>query len=168
MIGLEVYATALYRSSKNPIRTYEYIKSFNEVLEQDIDLINRLNGNKKSYQLLKDVIIDHYDIEFSNFIEVMVSDARLDEWNRFKDVFRTVLVSKNLIFDVHVVSAQPLSKEAQERLELKIKNKHNAPCEFRYDVDARLIKGMKVTINHQTVDASVHGSLERIKKEVLL
>lgn len=167
MIALESYATAYFRTSTQPLDSYSKINDFSLLMKSDEDIWKSINGNIKSYQLFKDIIEASFDYEFANLIGIFVQDARLDEWERFRQLFRDILVEKSLIYDVKVISAKNLSLEETLEVEHKIRSKYKGNCEFRYEIDKSLIEGMKLIINHQTIDVSIRGVLDKIKKEVL-
>lgn len=167
MIALEVYASAYFRASKDPLVSYNQLLTFSKVIENDNEILSIINGNTKAYDTFKDIIESNFNPEFSNLLSVLVQDGRVNEWSRFVNLYREILVDKSLVFDVHVMSARKLLPEDQKDLEIRIKNKYGNQCEFRYDIDSSLIDGIKLVINHQTLDASVRGSLDKIKKEVL-
>lgn len=167
MIALDSYATAYFRTQAEPLIGYFKIKEFKELMNQDSSIWKNVNGNSKSYDFFKDIIEDSFGVEFSNLIGIFVQDARLEEWDRFLTLYRDILVDQSLIYDVKVNSAKLLSLEEKTEVESKILDKYDSKCEFRYEVDESLIKGMKIIINHQTIDVSIRGVLDKIKKEVL-
>ena len=167
MIALEVYANAYFRASKDPLAAYTQLLTFSKTFENDQQILDGINGNSKAYDSFKEIIESHFNHEFANLLGVLVQDGRVSEWSRFVNLYREILVDKSLIFDVHIFSARSLSTQDKSDLELLIKTKYGQHCEFRYDIDASLIDGIKLVINHQTLDASVRGSLDKIKKEVL-
>lgn len=167
MIALESYTTAYFRACELPLDAYSKINDFSLLMRSDEDVWKSINGNIKTYQLFRDIIEDSFGYEFANLIGIFVQDARLDEWDRFKSLFRDILVEKSLIYDVKVISAKDLSQDETLEIEHKIMNKYKGKCEFRYEIDETLIEGMKLIINHQTIDVSIRGVLDKIKKEVL-
>lgn len=167
MIALEVYAEAFFRANKDPLVGYAQLKDFSQIVVKGMDIFTSINGNSKAYETFRDLIETQFTREFSNLLAVLIQDARIDEWDRFLSIYRDILVDKALIHDVHVMSARPLKNDEVENLESRIIAKYGQYCEFRYDVDPSLIDGVKMVINHQTIDATIRGSLDKIKKEVL-
>lgn len=167
MIGLEIYAKALFQASQDPYEMYQTIKQFNILYYQDKQIFEKINGNIKAYELFKDLIFESFGLEFANFIGVLIEDGRMNEWNRFLDHFRDLCVNQDLIYDVNVVSAKPLTESFKSKLEVQIQSKIKKPCEFRYGERASLIQGFQITINHQRIDMSIKGTLDKLKKEVL-
>ena len=73
----------------------------------------------------------------------------------------------NNIVTLYITSADELTKECEEEIVAKIKSYINANIEVKKDVKPDLIGGYRLYFDDYYIDASVKGSLDKLRKELI-
>ena len=73
----------------------------------------------------------------------------------------------NNIVTLYITSADELTKECEEEIVAKIKSYINANIDVKKDVKPDLIGGYRLYFDDYYIDASVKGSLDKLRKELI-
>ncbi len=103
----------------------------------------------------------------SNFLLVLMSHYRLPLMDEVIQSFRDVAYARLGIVRVNISSAVALSAEERQVLQSRFSQLTQMQSELEFDLDSKLIGGVVAQIGSTVYDGSIHGSLERIREELL-
>ncbi len=97
------------------------------------------------------------------FLRLLLEKRRETEFDTIREEFVTLRREHSNVLYAEVVSAQPLEEKYRTALEKKLAEKSGKAVEAVYEVDPRLIGGLKVVYGNHVLDNSVQGSLRRLR-----
>lgn len=168
------YAAALCVQSKQNGNLHECVDD----LEKFCDL---LKNNKEFFEFLV-----HPEIKDDEKIEVLNKTLRgktpdelidtiilLIEHDRIEDIF---LVSEELKMKYYedlgikfaiVKTAVPLKEDEVDMLKKKLSNRYGCDVVIENEIDESLIGGVYLKVSDETIDETIKGRLERMKRQLL-
>lgn len=164
MISLDIYAQALFEVSQDRALTfYDAIVDFGMVLKDPEirSVMERTYADTSVLDPLWDVLV--YDSEVVKLLKIMQASRLMNDYPRFVDAYRTLLLDHKLLVSVEVVSAVAL--EDVEALKASIAKRYEGRIELVSSIDTSLIKGMVLRINHDVFDTSIKKRLDSVMKE---
>ena len=169
MMRLDYYVRAFYDLNlpDNVVKAYREILSLEKLLEEYPLLKDISISNKSVINILKETLNDYYSEIFINFLLVLIEDRYLSNFERVSKLYLSYLIKDNLYFVVDIKSAQALSKQVKEKINLLIKENYGNDLELNYQVIPELVMGLVISINHQVIDLSALGQLKHLASEVL-
>ncbi|MBO6025931.1 MAG: F0F1 ATP synthase subunit delta [Bacteroidales bacterium] len=154
----EVYAN-LTRLTANYAHA---IQQFNEVLS------NPMVGSGDKTQLLLTAIGEEVHPCLTRFLEFLAEKKRENKIFlialKYQEMYRK---EKNLL-RANVTTATELDEKALEGIKNFVEQTFGREAEMHVDTDPKLIGGFTLDIEHNRMDASVKGQLEKLKKELQL
>lgn len=115
----------------------------------------------KKYELLEELSTFHP--VFLNFLKTLVYNQVIHDYEVIYEKWRQLALEQQQIAHVRVVSAKPLTKEQiqiiREELWGWIEGKE---IEMEVIIDKRLIGGIKIFYQGQTIDRSLYAQLEEL------
>lgn len=105
---------------------------------------------------------------FADFLKLLVENNRLSAIRSIALAYLTIYRKANNIYLVEVVSAAPMDKADQTRLQKLIeKHLNGGSMEYSQRVDSQLIGGFVVNIDSERLDASVQNELKQLRLNLL-
>ncbi len=124
--------------------------------EDKVKLLNIASGTEKSHTC------------FADFLKLLVENNRLSLIRSIALAYLTIYRKANNIYLVEVVSAAPMDKADQTRLQKLIeKHLNGGSMEYSQRVDSQLIGGFVVNIDSERLDASVQNELKQLRLNLL-
>ncbi|WP_372918347.1 ATP synthase F1 subunit delta [Salegentibacter sp.] len=166
------YAKAIIGLAKDKNATdavYEDMQSISQTIANSKDLKSMLgspvvkSGIKKS--ALREIFKDAHAITMSG-IDILVENGRI---NLLDIVARQYIVkyhSLNNTQQAVVTTAVPLTKELEEKVQVKIKELTGNEASLKNVVDEDMIGGFVLRVGDLQYDASVASNLNRLKREL--
>ena len=124
--------------------------------EDKVKLLNIASGTEKSHTC------------FADFLKLLVENNRLSLIRSIALAYLTIYRKANNIYLVEVVSAAPMDKADQTRLQKLIeKHLNGGSMEYSQRVDSQLIGGFVLNIDSERLDASVQNELKQLRLNLL-
>ncbi|MCX6640822.1 MAG: ATP synthase F1 subunit delta [bacterium] len=118
-------------------------------------------------ELLKKGFDRPWSAFFGNYLDLVLCKGRQEilpfAWKAFRqywDEYRSRL-------DVKVISAIALTDDQQQKLTDKLSKKTGKYIILNYELDPKVLGGIRLQIGHQLLDATIAGKLEAMKEELL-
>lgn len=170
------YARALLETAKNQQcedKVYEglvrlshnysfAINTFNEVLS------NPMISPEEKKQLLRNTIGDPVHPCLQRFIEFVTEKRRENKILLIALKYQEMYRKEKNIVKADVTTAAELDERTLQRLRDFVKETFHAEVEMHLKVDPTLIGGFTLDIEHDRLDASIVGQLNKLKKELQL
>ena len=155
--------TAVYEELVRLCDNYSLaINAFNEALS------NPLIDSDKKLQLLKNAIGEPVSPCLTRFLEYLTGKGRENKVFlialKYQEMYRK---SKNML-RVDVTTAAELDDKALQRIHDFVRQTFGCEVEMRVKVNPTLIGGFTLDIEHDRMDASIAGRLNKLKKELQL
>ena len=167
------YAQALFElSSGNRERIHQQLVHFSRVLAECRELKELLESpafrveERQSVleQLLKRL---HLDPPLDRFLNALVTNRRLELIEDIAALFQELTDREAGIVRVKVASARPLEPEQRRALESALSRAVSGTVIIEERREPGLLAGIKVEINHLTVDGSLRSKLESLHERLL-
>ncbi len=114
--------------------------------------------------LFSELVPERVDSEGRNLLKVLSHFERLSVLPEVYAQFKALGQAAQGVVDVHVTSAAPLDKEAQEALRAAIARRLNKQPVMHYEVRPALLGGAVIETGDWIINGSVQGRLERLQE----
>ena len=106
------------------------------------------------------------DLEFVNFLELLIEKGRTNEVFRIRRQFEQLWKHENRRIDVTVTSAVELDPAAVTKIGEEIERQTGRKVELASDVDEEILGGIVLQVGNMVLDASIRSRLEKLRKSV--
>jgi F-type H+-transporting ATPase subunit delta len=168
----QVYARALFESAMEHGELDE--------IQQQLSVWSDELGNNKNLQTFffsprfssaekKDAvrrIIDGGNERFINFLELLAERHRLPVTFRIRRAFDELWREEHKMLPVELTSAVELDEGLVRSIGERIEERTGRRIELTSRVDPDIIGGLVLRVGNKVLDASVHGRLERLRKQI--
>jgi len=168
----QVYARALFESAMERGELDE--------IQQQLSVWSDELGNNKNLQTFffsprfssaekKDAvrrIIDGGNERFINFLELLAERHRLPVTFRIRRAFDELWREEHKMLPVELTSAVELDEGLVGSIGERIEERTGRRIELTSRVDPDIIGGLVLRVGNKVLDASVHGRLERLRKQI--
>lgn len=111
-------------------------------------------------------IIDGGDERFVNFLELLAERHRLPVSFRIRRVFDELWREENKLLPVEVTTAVALDESVVKSIGDRIQERTGRRIELNSKVDPDILGGLVLRVGNKVLDASVHGRLERLRRQI--
>jgi F-type H+-transporting ATPase subunit delta len=111
-------------------------------------------------------IIDGGSPRFVNFLELLAERNRLPATFRIRRSFDEMWREANKLLTVEVTSAIELDETLIREIGDRIEERTGRRVDLTSRVDPNIIGGLVLRVGNKVLDASVHGRLERLRKQI--
>jgi F-type H+-transporting ATPase subunit delta len=111
-------------------------------------------------------IIDGGNERFLNFLELLAERHRLPATFRIRRSFDELWREEHKMLPVEVTSAVELDEGLVRSIGERIEERTGRRIELTSRVDPDIIGGLVLRVGNKVLDASVHGRLERLRKQI--
>ena len=111
-------------------------------------------------------IIDGGDERFLNFLELLAERHRLPVTFRIRRSFDELWREENKLLPVEVTSAVELDESVVRSIGDQIQERTGRKIELNSKVDPDILGGLVLRVGNKVLDASVHGRLERLRRQI--
>jgi F-type H+-transporting ATPase subunit delta len=111
-------------------------------------------------------VIDGGDERFLNFLELLAERHRLPVTFRIRRTFDELWREEHKLLPVHVTTAIQLDEALIRDIGDKIEERTGRRVELSSTVDPDIIGGLVLRVGNRILDASVHGRLERLRRQI--
>jgi ATP synthase F1 delta subunit len=106
------------------------------------------------------------DERFLNFLELLAERHRLPVTFRIRRTFDELWREEHKLLPVHVTTAIELDEAVLGEIGAKIEERTGRRVELSSTVDPDIIGGLVLRVGNRILDASVHGRLERLRRQI--
>ncbi len=165
------YAKAFFELS-NELKNLDIMSENFEVFMQNYnnDFEKLLLSPKISKQEKKEVIKKCFkscDINFVNFINVVIDNSRMNILNDIFNDFNLLLNEKNNIVTIDVYSYDVLTEEQSNEILNKLSGGYKGKTiVLDNHIDKELLGGIKLFHNGKQIDGSIKSQLNRLKENL--
>lgn len=170
------YAKALYEVAKErgtEKKLYDHMRLLTEEFAAQPKLNETMNNPfvsnaDKSALIYTACGTDESDATLHNFINLLETNHRMGMVRDIAAAYQKIYREANNIYKVEVVSAAPMTQEAEHRLK-KLVSAHlnGGTMEYSKREDPDLIGGFVINIDNQRLDASVKNELKQLRLKLL-
>lgn len=172
---IKKYANALISvsNSDNLADTIEALISFKNILKGFPELRYLLSSKRTSVdnkiKSTKNIFSKYYNDIALEFICVIIENNDISIYNDVLDKIIILIELNSNTKKIQVTSHKEYSEYDQSEILLALKNKFNIgdSSEANFDVDPRILGGIKVRIGNKIIDGSVSTKLKKIKQSLL-
>src|SRR4051794_1640455 len=111
-------------------------------------------------------IIEGGDERFLNFLELLAERHRLPATFRIRREFDDLWREEHKLLSVEVTSAIELDESLVSSIGERIEERTGRRIELTSRVDPDIIGGLVLRVGNKILDASVHGRLERLRRQL--
>ncbi len=104
--------------------------------------------------------------EMINFLYVIIDKRRESYLMSIANEFKKLFNEHENILEVTAITAVPMDKKVQDRLEIVLGNKMDKRINLRNIVDKDIIGGVLLRIENKIIDGTVKGQLESMRKTI--
>jgi F-type H+-transporting ATPase subunit delta len=168
----QVYARALFEAAMengvlDPIQ--EQLSIWADALGENKQLQTfffspRFSSTEKKDAIRK--IIDGGDERFLNFLELLAERHRLPATFRIRRAFDELWREEHKLLPVEVTSAVQLDEALVSSIGERIETQTGRRIELTSRVDPDIIGGLVLRVGNKVLDASIHGRLERLRRQI--
>jgi F-type H+-transporting ATPase subunit delta len=168
----QVYARSLFQVAKehNVLdEIQEQLGLWADALGENKDLQTFFFSPRFSTAEKKDAvrkIIDGGDERFLNFLELLAERHRLPATFRIRREFDDLWREEHKLLSVEVTSAIELDESLVSSIGARIEERTGRRIELTSRVDPDIIGGLVLRVGNKILDASVHGRLERLRRQL--
>jgi F-type H+-transporting ATPase subunit delta len=112
-------------------------------------------------------IIDGGNERFLNFLELLAERHRLPASFRIRRSFDELWREEHKMLPVEVTSAVELDEGLVRSIGERIQERTGRRIELTSRVDPDIIGGLVLRVGNKVLDASVHGRLQRLRKQIV-
>ena len=172
---IKKYANVLIKvsNSTNLSDTIQSLTSFKESLKEFPQLRHLLSSRRVSIdnkiKSTKHIFSKYYNDITIEFISLVIENNDISIYNDILDKIIGLAESNSNTKKIHVTSHQKYSEQDQSEILSALKNKFNISdsSNTTFDVDAKILGGIKVRIGNKIIDGSVSTKLKKIKQSLL-
>ena len=172
---IKKYASVLIKvsNSTNLSDTIQSLTSFKESLKKFPQLRHLLSSRRVSIdnkiKSTKHIFSKYYNNITMEFISLVIENNDISIYNDILDKIIGLAESNSNTKKIHVTSHQKYSEQDQSEILSALKNKFNISdsSNTTFDVDAKILGGIKVRIGNKIIDGSVSTKLKKIKQSLL-
>jgi F-type H+-transporting ATPase subunit delta len=168
----QVYARSLFQVAKEHDvldEIHEQLGLWADALAQNKDLQTFFFSPRFSTAEKKDAIrkiIDGGDERFLNFLELLAERHRLPVTFRIRREFDDLWREEHKLLSVEVTSAVELDESLVNSIGERIEERTGRRIQLTSRVDPDIIGGLVLRVGNKILDASVHGRLERLRRQL--
>jgi F-type H+-transporting ATPase subunit delta len=168
----QVYARALFEAAMENgelDEIQEQLGIWTEALGENKDLQTFFFSPRFSSAEKKDAIrriIDGGNERFLNFLELLAERHRLPATFRIRRAFDELWREEHKMLPVEVTSAVELDEALVRSIGERIEERTGRRIELTSRVDPDIIGGLVLRVGNKVLDASVHGRLERLRRQL--
>ena len=164
------YAKAMISLATEENKLNEFGDDFrliNELIKENPDfkklMISEAVSKKEKKELL-DSILEDIDIEFVNFLFVLIDNNRFKDFSDIYHAYKKLLQDENNIMRVVITSPAKLSEKRIESLKKVLSYKYaGKTIIINNKIDESLIGGLKIYYNGEELDASIARQLSEMR-----
>lgn len=107
-----------------------------------------------------------------SFVDMLVKKRMIGKSDEVIEAYRQLELKEKGVIEATVSSAQPLAKEAEEKIKELVSNEFgsnekNSSVEISHKIDEKLLGGAKIQVGDTIIDATLKGRLAILERELI-
>lgn len=162
------YARALLSSipPKEAVAVFEELYRIKDTLAEFPDYVAFIEIEPTEFKNVRSIFGNDVRSLLLNFLEVLAEDGMLSRLDTILEDFRLALIESNLLFDVKVYSANPLSETQRAQLLNLVEAHWGSDYSIDYRIDSKVLGGIKLEVNGAVIDTTFRSRIDQIIREV--
>lgn len=162
------YAEGLLQAAplEEKVSIYYELIQLCESLKRTNDYVTFLEFEPEEMAHFRELLIDEYHPLTINFLEVLAEDGMLHRLETILIDYQNGLIEENLLQEVKVYSAAPLSQNLKEKIEQMIQLNWGSDYLLDFYVNRDLIGGIRLEVNDAVIDTTFRSRINQILREV--
>lgn len=145
---------------------YYELKKIDDLLVDLGEYVSIVEFIPEEMENFSEILADKFHPLAVNFIRVLVQDGLLSRLDTIIEDYRFGLVEAELLAEVNVSSAQPLSEAFKEKIKQLIQENWTTDFMLNFTVDSDLIGGVRLEVNNAVIDTTFRSRINQILREV--
>lgn len=145
---------------------YYELKKIDDLLVDLGEYVSIVEFIPEEMENFSEILADKFHPLAVNFIRVLVQDGLLSRLDTIIEDYRFGLVEAELLAEVNVSSAQPLSEAFKENIKQLIQENWTTDFMLNFTVDSDLIGGVRLEVNNAVIDTTFRSRINQILREV--
>ena len=165
------YAKAVFDIAKENNKVSDFSDCFNAVCEtmnpSFMEILDSpfITLDKKKESI--DKVYKSLDKDFIYFLYVLVDHGRMDKIKAIYEKYESLVLKDKNILKVELISASELSKAKIKELKDSLAKQYaGMTIEIVNKINPSLIGGVKIVTDEKSMDASVKGTLDKIRETI--
>ncbi|MDN6161593.1 MAG: ATP synthase F1 subunit delta [Atopostipes sp.] len=158
------FLASLEKEEKLPM--YDELKKISEILDGHEDYISILEFIPEEMEHFNEILAEDFHPLAVNLIHVLAQDGLLGRLDTVIEDYRFGLVEEEILTEVSVSSAKPLSTKFKEKLKELIQESWTTDFMLNFTVDSDLIGGVRLEVNNAVIDTTFRSRINQILREV--
>jgi F-type H+-transporting ATPase subunit delta len=166
------YAKALFELAEEKSQTENWKQGLiqlawllNQPQVKDYIQQSDLDAGQKADELIR--LLDNAEAtqsaEFRNFVHIVAQEKRLEALPIISEQFQQLILEKDDAREAVIYTAFEIQDEAQRiKIVSDLEQQFHVRLQPRFELDDRLIGGIKVVVGDQVLDLSVQGKLQKL------
>jgi F-type H+-transporting ATPase subunit delta len=165
------YAKAVFDLAKENNKVSVFTECFNAVCEtlepNFLEIMSSPFVNKDEKKKIIDKVYHSLDLVFIHFLYVLIDHNRFDRIRLIAKEYETLVLQDNNVLRVKIISANEFKKSQLQDLKKSLSIKYpGKTIEIENKINPNLIGGVQIITDEKSLDASVKGTLDRIRESL--
>lgn len=167
------YADALFQTAFENFKTekiYNEIVFVTETINTNTQLKEVLENPavllSDKQEIVSKIFSPHVEKMTLDFLQLLLENGRIDCLNSILDCMTGSMNKIKNIINPVIISALELNDEQKKRIILKLEDKLDKKVIPNYLVDTDIIGGIIIKIDDKTIDCSIKGRFDNMKKQL--
>lgn len=162
------YAKAVFDLAKEEDKIEVFTNCFNAVIDtktkEFTDILVSPFIHKEEKKRIVDKVYHSLDETFLHFLYVLIDHNRFDKVNDIYREYEKLVLKDNNILRVKLISANEIKSKRLKEFKETLENKYpNMKIEIINEINPNLIGGVQIITDDASIDASVRGTLDKIR-----
>lgn len=166
------YAEAVFKIAKqsDTVEQWSGMLGFLSIVASDAGVVAIINNPKVSkvslQQLLLDISQDQLNQEGTNFLKLLIENARVDLLPEIAELFEQSRADDEGYVDVDVKTAFAFTQAEEKKLVTTLEKKLNKSVHMSVQTDQSLIAGFWAKAGDTVIDGSLKGQIQQLAKRL--
>lgn len=130
-------------------------------------LFSPATASEAKLQMVERVFSDRVTALTMSLLRLLLDKRRIEEFEFIRQEYIALRRQHDRIVYAVFTSARPLDEDARAALVAKLERSLGKRVEAEYEVDPRVLGGVKVQYDNFVLDGSVRGSLDRMRDDLV-
>lgn len=158
------FLASLKKEDKLPM--YDELQEISKLLDELGDYVSTVEFVPEELEYFSGILADEFHPLAVNLTRILAEDGLLSRLDTVIEDYRFGLVEEEILTEVKVSSAKPLSEKFKEKLKELIQESWTTDFMLNFTVDSDLIGGVRLEVNNAVIDTTFRSRINQILREV--
>lgn len=166
------YAKAIYELAVEEDKEKIFNECFKALLEslkskEFMDILTSPFINKLEKKKIINNVYNSFDDTFINFMLVIIDHNRFSYIKQIYNEYNKLILNEHNILRAQIISAKKLDNNQLKHYVEVLSNRYeNKQIELENIIDEKIIGGIQLVCNGESIDISLKNSLDKLKKSI--